>query len=344
LHMHLPAYFSSTSHLRCSLRAAQLRRSSSGEGERVRLVCLDLPGHGHSSHRPPAAAYLSAYMARDVALVVRRMWREARFSLVSHSMGAAVSAMLCALLPAAVQRAVFLDHLGHSTFSPESTLSALRSALVDDERFGSGTRALPKLYRSRADAVQVMCTRNAHITERSALTLVSRSMVDAASSQQGVYFVHDPRLRSRSIMRFSEEEIRAALRAIETPVLMVWAECRNYSLDWETVGAATECRVWIMCGCVDRVLSCVCVCVCVCMCLFFCVCLSVCVCVFVCLFVCLFVYVCACVCMCVCVCVSSVGIGVSVLLRTYCVCEMLTFVIMHWCVVCAHFHFPATRA
>mmetsp|Transcript_33974 Transcript_33974/g.85270 ORF Transcript_33974/g.85270 Transcript_33974/m.85270 type:complete len:393 (-) Transcript_33974:26-1204(-) len=233
---------------------------------RVRMVCLDMPGHGHSSHRPPSAAYLSGYMARDTALVVRKLWGPSnssisssdeekdaekqtkqkkvmrRFSLLSHSMGAAVSAMLCALLPEQVDRAVFLDHLGHSTFSPESTLSALRGALADEERFGgSSALPLPKLYRSRDEAVQVMCARNPHIAPHSALALVSRSMVNAQTPQRGVYFVHDPRLRSRSIMRFSEEEIRAALREIHAPVLMVWAERRNYALDFDLLREREEC-------------------------------------------------------------------------------------------------------
>ena len=55
----------------------------------VRIVALDLPGHGHSDHRPLGAAYNIWDYAHDVLQTAEQFgWR--RFSLLGHSMGAIV--------------------------------------------------------------------------------------------------------------------------------------------------------------------------------------------------------------------------------------------------------------
>ena len=62
-----------------------------------RILSLDLPGHGHSDHRPTGAAYYFIDMVMDVIEVADVLGWE-RFSLLGHSMGAGVATYLAGTL------------------------------------------------------------------------------------------------------------------------------------------------------------------------------------------------------------------------------------------------------
>ena len=106
--------------------------------EGLRIVALDLPGHGHSDHRPLGAAYNIWDYAHDVLQTAEQFgWK--RFSLLGHSMGAIVSVLLAGAMPGRVERLALIDGVipftGEAETAPQKLGESLQKLLaVDDKR------------------------------------------------------------------------------------------------------------------------------------------------------------------------------------------------------------------
>ncbi|WP_369695270.1 alpha/beta fold hydrolase [Salinicola salarius] len=83
----------------------------------IRLVALDLPGHGHSPHRGVRAEYpLWGYMPDVLEAVDALKLNSATF--VGHSMGAGVASLIAAAAPERVDGLVLIDGLASTTSVP----------------------------------------------------------------------------------------------------------------------------------------------------------------------------------------------------------------------------------
>jgi pimeloyl-ACP methyl ester carboxylesterase len=68
----------------------------------VRLIALDLPGHGHSQHRPAGTWYHYIDYVSDVLAAADALGLE-RFTLLGHSLGAATASVVAAARPERVE-------------------------------------------------------------------------------------------------------------------------------------------------------------------------------------------------------------------------------------------------
>ncbi len=76
--------------------------------EGLRIVALDMAGHGHSAHRPTGAGYALWDYVFDVLQVAEQLgWK--RFALLGHSLGAIVSLVLAGALPERVTHLGLID-------------------------------------------------------------------------------------------------------------------------------------------------------------------------------------------------------------------------------------------
>lgn len=183
----------------------------------LRLLCLDLPGHGLSDHLPPGQSYAFIDTVAHVhAATVALGWT--RFCVVGHSLGAAVAAMLAGAVPARVQRLALIEGLGPVSEDPKHAAERLARAL--DEEVRKRGRTAP-IHPSREDAVRRLQTRMGRLGREAAETLSARGLREVASG--GVTWRSDPRLRLPSRLRLTEEQVLTILRAIECPVLLVRA-------------------------------------------------------------------------------------------------------------------------
>lgn len=180
----------------------------------LRLVCLDLPGHGLSDHLPPGQAYTFIDTVAHVhAATVALGW--STYSLVGHSLGAAVASVLAGAVPGRVQRMVLIEGLGPVTEDPKHAAERLARALDEEERKQGRTAPV---YASRDEAVRRLAASMSKLTQAAAETLVARGLREV---EGGFTWRSDPRLRLPSRLRMSEEQVLAFLRAIACPVLLV---------------------------------------------------------------------------------------------------------------------------
>ena len=78
----------------------------------VRLIALDLMGHGYSHHRPASMPYYIWDNVLDVLGVAEQLGLE-RFDLLGHSMGASIAMLIAGAYPEKVRQLVLID--GHAT-------------------------------------------------------------------------------------------------------------------------------------------------------------------------------------------------------------------------------------
>jgi len=166
----------------------------------LHLVALDLAGHGRSQHRHPSVVHHFIDWAPEVVAVADHLgWGS--FKLIGHSMGAGISTLVGA---------------GPLAADAARAPGQLASAVEDEGRVAA---ASPRLFPDLDAAVKARL-RDSDLDTEAARLLVERGSEEVDG---GVRFTHDPRLRTRSRTRLTENQVLAFLAAIECPVLAVRA-------------------------------------------------------------------------------------------------------------------------
>lgn len=181
----------------------------------LHLVALDLAGHGRSQHRHPSVVHHFIDWAPEVVAVADRLeW--GKFELIGHSMGAGISTLVAGTFPDRVQRLVLLEGAGPLAADAARAPAQLASAVEDEAR---AVKACPRLFPDLDAAIKARL-RDSDLDTEAARLLVERG---SAEVDGGFRFTHDPRLRTRSRTRLTENQVYAFLAAIECPVLAVRA-------------------------------------------------------------------------------------------------------------------------
>lgn len=185
--------------------------------EGVRIVALDLPGHGHSGHRPPGAAYNIWDYAYDVLETAAQFgWQ--RFSLLGHSMGAIASVLLAGAMPDRIERLALIDgvipYTGEADTAPEKLGESLQALLaVNDKR--------KPVYDTFEQAVAARMKGVGAVSYEAAERLAERGLMPVPG---GYTWRTDARLMLPSPMRLSRAHALAFVRAVRCPVSLVLAE------------------------------------------------------------------------------------------------------------------------
>lgn len=182
----------------------------------VNLVALDLAGHGHSPHRADGVYAFIDYVADAAAAISALGW--SRCTLVGHSLGAGVAALLAGTCPELVARLVLLEGLGPLTTAAEAAPRQLREAIVAE----AAARAREE-HAGYRDAEEV-ARRLANVTGMrvdSAQTLLERGL---DRSGELCRWRADPRLRLPSRQRLTEAQVLAFFAEIACPTVVVRAQ------------------------------------------------------------------------------------------------------------------------
>jgi pimeloyl-ACP methyl ester carboxylesterase len=183
---------------------------------KIRLVSIDLPGHGLSDQRAAGVQYHFVDWVADIFAAADALgWKE--FSLLAHSMGAGIATLVAGTCPERIHRTVLLEGLGPLTAEADQTPLLLERGVKHRAKFHERE---PMLYPDIESAAQRLKEANPTLSDIAVEILSARGTKEVES---GVQWRHDPRLRGTSV-RLTEEQALAFVRRIVCPVLIFWAE------------------------------------------------------------------------------------------------------------------------
>ena len=183
----------------------------------LRIVALDMAGHGYSDHRPPGAGYTLWDYAHDVLQVAEQLgWQ--RFSLLGHSLGAIVSVMLAGSLPERINRLALID----------GVLAQAAPAANAAERMGMALAAQMAHYGKRKpvyatldEAVEARMKGVVAVSREAAELLAQRGLMPAPG---GFTWRSDSRLTLPSPLRLSQEQALSFVNRVACPAQLVVAK------------------------------------------------------------------------------------------------------------------------
>lgn len=178
------------------------------------LVCVDLPGHGHSDHK--TTPYVFVDWLDDLYQITQAAgWP--RFTLLGHSLGALIASAYAGVFPEQIERLILLEGLGPLTQPDEAVPAQIKRAILNRsrtrERSAGGFACIDEAVAARCKV--------ADITPAAARLICERQLEERAGRWQ---WRSDPRLRDLSPLRMSEGQAQALIRAICCPVLFIRGE------------------------------------------------------------------------------------------------------------------------
>lgn len=187
------------------------------------FYALELPGHGLSEHRPAACSYHLAENILDVVAFISALDQAQPVDLIGHSLGGIIASLVAAAQPDKVHKLVLLDSLGPYTDQTVDVLPQLRKAV---EKAASLKPTKLAVYPNLDKAAAVRMLGVGKISKPAATLLVERGL---RSVEGGYSWTSDPKLMEPSLVRFSEEQVKAVYQGIECPVQLICGEQGYFS-------------------------------------------------------------------------------------------------------------------
>lgn len=182
----------------------------------IDLVALDLPGHGASPHLPAGAEYSLAGTVHTVLDAADALGWE-RFSLLGHSMGAAIGSIVAAAAPERIARFLAIEALGALADREDRTADRLREAVA--ARRALANKSL-RVFPERDAAIRARMQANG-LSEPVARLLVERG---TRAVPGGFEWSSDPRLTVSTPLRMTEGQVRDLVAHIACPVRVLYAD------------------------------------------------------------------------------------------------------------------------
>ena len=182
----------------------------------LRIVALDLAGHGRSEHRPAGSGYPLWDYVYDVLLAAEQLgWQ--RFSLIGHSLGGIVATLLASAMPECVERLALIDGVvplaGAAEEGPQRLGQALRAQMALLHKRKS-------VYPDMDRAVLARMQGRVAVSHEAAQLLAARGL---AAVPGGFSWRSDSRLTLPSPSRLGEDQALAYAQAVECPSLLIVA-------------------------------------------------------------------------------------------------------------------------
>lgn len=189
--------------------------------ESHQLICIDLPGHGLSEHRPGRYPLHWIDYIYDLQAVIQAISIEGQpVTLIGHSLGGIIASAYNACMGENVDKLILIEALAPLYESAEHAKTRLRKGLLQQQRFNRQlSRPIPT-YSSMDVAVQAR-----HQLTGLALpwceliTKRNMQLIDGKCAWRS-----DPRLKLDSLNRFTFEQVDGLMSTSDTQTLFIGAQ------------------------------------------------------------------------------------------------------------------------
>ena len=183
----------------------------------LRIVAIDMAGHGHSGHRAPGAGYQLWDYALDAMMAAQQLGWE-RFSLLGHSLGGIISVLIAGAVPERIERVALIDGLVPDTGEADKAPKKLGEALLAHIDLAAKKKTI---YESVEQAVQVRMRGFMPVSQLASELLAQRGLSPVAG---GYSWSSDSRLTLPSPLRLTRAHAAAFVHAVQCPMSLILAE------------------------------------------------------------------------------------------------------------------------
>lgn len=171
------------------------------------VLCLDLPGHGLSSHYPPGMLY---YLFWDGIVLLRRIVKHFKWKkvcLMGHSLGGALSFMYAASFPEEVDRIICIDIASPAVRHPSNMVKSTGWGIDKVLEYETLTDDKIPCYEYD-EMIDIVCDAyKGSVSRQNCRILMKRGMrpVPAHMKKCGYFFSRDPKLKAAGLAMMSIE-------------------------------------------------------------------------------------------------------------------------------------------
>ncbi|GAA5140109.1 alpha/beta fold hydrolase [Thalassotalea piscium] len=181
-----------------------------------RVIAIDWPGHGFSSHRSQDAHYhFIDYIYDLLALFELNQWQ--CLDIVGHSMGGMIASAFTAAFPERVNTLTLVDSIGFISATEQETTQQLRQGMLSRLANAAKKKAIHTELSSAVKArvaVSDLSVENAEL-------IVKRGIV---KQSDGFVWSSDSRLRMTSPYRLTLAQAKQFISDISRPVLLIYGD------------------------------------------------------------------------------------------------------------------------
>jgi len=187
-----------------------------------RIIAIDWPGHGNSSHRSLDAHYHFIDWVYDLLQLFEiNQWE--KVDIVAHSMGGMVASAFAAAFPEKVKSLVLLDSIGFISNEAEESTQQLRDGMLSRYKSSSlynkqGVNKKKRYHESIESAIKARVNVSDLQFEQAKL-LVERGLIKEV---EGYRWRSDARLRNTSPYRLTLKQAEQFIRDIKCPVHLIY--------------------------------------------------------------------------------------------------------------------------
>jgi pimeloyl-ACP methyl ester carboxylesterase len=176
------------------------------------LIAIDFPGHGLSDHRPLGVVYHIIDFTAEIFDIANALSWDT-FSIIGHSMGAALGGLAASAIPERINKLVLFDFLGTLPCRISESAQQLGRHIKELER--RRVSSMP-LYDSIEQMIEARI-RTGNIFRGVAEAIIERS---AKSIDDHYTWRSDSRLTVTASVLMSEEQNYSFLEAMKCPTLL----------------------------------------------------------------------------------------------------------------------------
>ncbi|XP_037960510.1 probable serine hydrolase [Teleopsis dalmanni] len=189
----------------------------------IPVFCIDLPGHGKSSHYPQGMQY---FIFWDGICLIRRIVRKfgwKRITLMGHSLGGALTFMYAASFPSEVEKLINIDIAGPTVRSIERQAEMTGWALDKFLDYEELPESKMPCYSYNEMIKLVLDAYEGSVDEASVRILMKRGMAPAPIhlNKDGYHFARDIRLKISLLGMFTADQVMAYAKRINCKVLNI---------------------------------------------------------------------------------------------------------------------------
>ncbi|MEW6981852.1 alpha/beta fold hydrolase [Colwelliaceae bacterium 6471] len=178
-----------------------------------RVLAIDWPGHGFSSHRSEDAHYHFIDWVYDLLkLFELNQWQN--IDIVAHSMGGMVASAFAAAFPEKVKSLTLIDSIGFISAKAEQTTEQLREGMLSRLK---GMNKKKNFHATPESAINARM-QVSDLRYQDAEHIVKRGIVKQAA---GYIWRSDSRLRATSPYRLTLSQAEQFIRDIDAPVQLI---------------------------------------------------------------------------------------------------------------------------